>query len=345
MYLKIISEDQKSQYNKLVTHVMQSWEWGEFRKGMGLKVLRYGLFDGKNLKIAFQITFHNIPFVNKYVGYLPKGPEPDKELAIALKKIGQENNCAFIKIEPDVILSKAKDIYSSPTAQNDRVNNAFKKSPKPLFTKHNFILDLTKSEEELLKNMHPKTRYNIRIAEKHGVTVKERTDNEAFKTYLKLYFETTKRQGYHGHNENYHRKVWETLKKEGMARLLIATYQNEPLTAWMLFNFKDILYYPYGGSSIAHREVMSNNLVAWKAIKLGKKLKLKTFDMWGALGPNPDPKDPWIGFHRFKSGYGGRLVEYTGTYDLVLNWPIYFLFTAIDKLLPLKVFLLKLLGK
>ena len=130
-----------------------------------------------------------------------------------------------------------------------------------------------------------------------------------------------------------------------MARLMIAYYQNEPLTAWMLLNFKDTLYYPYGGSTKTHPEVMANNLVAWEAIKLGKKLDLKKFDMWGALGPDANPKDPWYGFHKFKLGFGGRLVEYIGTYDLVFNWPLYWAFTTIDKLMPLKIFLLKLLGK
>ena len=67
--------------------------------------------------------------------------------------------------------------------------------------------------------------------------------------------------------------------------------------------------------------------------------------MWGALGPDADPEDPWFGFHKFKQGYGGHLVEYIGTYDLVFNWPVYMLFTIIDRLTPFKVFLLKLLGK
>ena len=193
--------------------------------------------------------------------------------------------------------------------------------------------------------MHSKTRYNIRVAQKHGVSIEERLDDEAFKIYLKLYFETTKRQKYHGHNQEYHKQVWENLKKSQMARLLIAFYQKQPLTAWMLFSFKDTLYYPYGGSSKLHPEVMANNLIAWEAIKLGQKLHCKQFDMWGALGPSASSKDSWYGFHKFKMGYGGRLIEYIGTYDLVLNWPLYIFFTIIDRLTPLKVFLLRLLEK
>jgi lipid II:glycine glycyltransferase (peptidoglycan interpeptide bridge formation enzyme) len=336
MDIRPITDKQKSAYNKLVTHVIQSWEWGEFRKSLGIPLLRFGIYENGKLSKAFQLTLHKIPFTTQYVGYLPKGPAPDKKLAEALKKIGQESDCAFIKVEPGI----EKD-----TDHRIHIADSFIKSPKPLFTKYNFVLDITKSEEELLKNMHSKTRYNIRIAQKHGVKIETRTDNEAFKNYLELYFETTKRQGYHGHNEHYHQKVWETLKANNMARLLIASYKGKPLTAWMLLNFKDTLYYPYGGSSVIHREVMANNLVAWEAIKLGKKLGLKKFDMWGALGPDADPKDPWFGFHKFKQGYGGNLLEYIGTYDLIFNWPIYFLFTLIDRLTPLKVFLLKLLGK
>lgn len=335
MDLRLIKDNQKKEYNKLVTHVIQSWEWGEFRKKMGLTVLRYGIFDADKLKTVFQLTIHNIPFTKKTVGYLPKGPFPDKEFADALKIIGRKYNCAFIKIEPNVEIGSVQE----------KIDTSFKKTLKPLFSKHNFLLDLTKTEEELLKQMSSKTRYNIRVAQKHGVKVEEGNSEKSLETYLKLYFETTKRQGFTGHNRHYHKTVWKVLKAADMVRLIIATYDSEPLTAWMLFNFKDTLYYTYGGSTQKHKEVMSNNLVCWETIKLGRKLGLKTFDMWGALGPNADPKDPWFGFHRFKQGYGGKLVEYIGTYDLVFNWPLYLAFTAVDKLTPLKVFLLKLLGK
>lgn len=334
----IITSGQKTRYSSVISHIIQSWQWGDFRKKLGQIVLRYGIYQGQNLKEAFQLTLHPIPLTSWYVGYLPKGPFPDENLAESLKQIGKKFHCAFIKIEPNV---EATDMR--------KVAVAFKKSPKPLFTKHNFVIDLTKSEEELLKDMHPKTRYNIGVAKKHRVKIEQRVDEEAFETYLKLYFETTKRQGYYGHDERYHREFWKLFKASKMARILIAyikippTFEKIPLAAWMLVNFKDTLYYPYGGSSTLHRQVMANNLLAWEAIRMGKKLGLKRFDMWGALGPDARGSDPWFGFHNFKKGYGGKLVEYLGTFDLVFNWPVYILFTMVDKLMPLKVFLLKLL--
>jgi lipid II:glycine glycyltransferase (peptidoglycan interpeptide bridge formation enzyme) len=336
----IITSNQKVKYSDAVTHLMQSWQWGDFRKKMGQTVLRFGMYEGQALKSAFQISLHPIPFTRYFVGYIPKGPFPSEDLAKALKVIGKKYSCAFIKIEPDI-----------EAAGSRQQATGFRKSPKSLFTKFNFVIDLNKSEEELLKDMHPKTRYNIGVAQKHHVRIEQGVSNEDFETYLKLYFETTKRQGYHGHDENYHQEFWKLFKAAKMARILIAywkvppTFEKTPLAAWMLVNFKDTLYYPYGGSTTENRQVMANNLLAWEAIRMGKKLGLKTFDMWGALGPDADPNDPWFGFHNFKKGYGGRLVEYMGTYDLVFNWPIYILFTFIDKLMPLKVFLLKLLKR
>ena len=131
----------KSQYNKLVNHVIQSWEWGEFRQSLGIPVLRFGLYRKGKLTKTFQLTLHKIPFLNQYAGYLPKGPKPDHELSEALKKIGKENNCAFIKIEPDVIIHTPGVAFVPTDVPSPEVNriNSFIKSPKPLFTKKELL--------------------------------------------------------------------------------------------------------------------------------------------------------------------------------------------------------------
>src|SRR3989304_1295613 len=313
MTIREISPTNKNAYDKLVTHVIQSWEWGEFRKKMGIDLIRLCEYSSNKLTSAYQLTFHPVPFFkNITIGYFPKGPMPTKSMVNALVDFGAQKKAAFIKIEPNIISDRK-------TTNDERLTRlGLIPSKKSLFTKHNFIVDLTQSEENLLAKMHPKTRYNIKLAQKKGVKVYDSTADSDFKTYLKLYFETTRRQKYFGHSPAYHQKVWETLKPAKMARVLIAQYQKKPLVAWMLLNFGDTLYYPYGGSSLEHKEVMASNLVAWEAIRLGKRLNFKTFDMWGALPPDADKTDPWYGFHRFKEGYGGKHVEYVGTYDFVL---------------------------
>ncbi|KKR80859.1 MAG: FemAB family protein [Candidatus Daviesbacteria bacterium GW2011_GWA1_41_61] len=344
MDLKLVTDQQKKEYNSLVTHIMQSWQWGEFRQSLGTKVKRYGLYKNGKMVQAFQLTFHKIPLSNSYIGYLPKGPFPDENLAQALKKIAQEERCAFIKVEPDVEALSVK-------GKGLRIDKKFKVSPKPLFTKYNYLLDLTQPEEEILKKMHPKFRYNIKVAQKHGVKVEERTDDQAFAIYLKLHFATTQRQGFLSHTHKYHRQVWETLKQAQMARLLIAFYQPSdkkeplPLNAWMITNFKDTLYYPYGGSLKEYKNVMAPTLTAWEAIKLGKKLKLKKFDLWGGANPNLGAKDPYFGFSRLKENLGAELVEYIGTYDLVFNPLIYILINTLEKFNKIKVLLLKLVQR
>jgi lipid II:glycine glycyltransferase (peptidoglycan interpeptide bridge formation enzyme) len=104
------------------------------------------------------------------------------------------------------------------------------------------------------------------------------------------------------------------------------------LVVWIVFVFNGVLYYPYGASRSIHRELMASNLMMWEVIKFGKQQSCKLFDMWGSLGPNPDPKDPWYGFHRFKKGYGGDLVEFVGTFDLVQDYPIYKVYNLANNL-------------
>jgi len=130
MDLRLIEEGQKNEYNKAVTHIVQSWEWGEFRKNLGTKLFRYGLYQDGKLKIAFHLSFHKIPYTKYFVGYLAKGPIPSRDLKEALTKIGRDQNCAFIKVEPN--------IEESPIT----VDKNFKKSPKPHFTKYNYLVHI-----------------------------------------------------------------------------------------------------------------------------------------------------------------------------------------------------------
>jgi lipid II:glycine glycyltransferase (peptidoglycan interpeptide bridge formation enzyme) len=315
MDMQIITQDNKNAYNKAVSHPLQSYEWGEFRQSSGVKVIRRGFFS---------LSIHKIPHTPFSIGYLPKGNLPDQQLIDELRKIGKEEKCIFIQLEPNVM--------SNTKVQRDMLKLGLKPSARPLFTKYTFILDLTKSEEELLKNMHPKARYNIKVAQKHGVEVAEDNSDEAFKEYLNLMQETTTRQKFYAHTEMYHRQMWKNLKSQKIAHLFIAKYKGQVLTAWVLFVFKDTLYYPYGASTSQHREVMASNLMMWEAIRFGKKLGLKKFDMWGALGPNPDPKDPWFGFHSFKEKYGPQHVEFIGSFDLIINSPLYSLYKIANKL-------------
>lgn len=313
------------------THPLQTRTWGEFREQTGVKVV-FGS--------DFVMTLHRVPKTQFTIGYIPKGKLPTKPFIHELQKVGKENNCIFIQLEPNVTIDTT--ILRDKDIENKDAHNIFLSqypdihpAAHPLFTKYTFMLDLAQSEETLLKNMHPKTRYNIRVAEKKGVVVTEDNSEKAFETFLRLNHETNTRQKFYSHPDSYFwklRRIASKSESDFSFHLMTATYDKTILTSWVLFICGDTLYYPYGASSSEHREVMSNNLMMWEVIRFGKSLGLKQFDMWGSLGPNPDTKDPWFGFHRFKQGYGGALTEFVGSYDLVLNTPLYQGYKVADKL-------------
>ena len=321
--------EERGVFNSLAKHPLQSWEWGDFRETTGVSVERAVGFEGAEAKKQLQITFHPIPKLPYTVGYFPKGEIPNEMMSKTLLEMGKRNKALMIKIEPDVYRPIGSDNDLSEIRKT-LLNTGYEKG-RSLFTPYSFMLDLTKTEDQLLKNMKSKTRYNLRLAEKKGVTVEEDTSIDGFEEYLELLKLTTKRQSFYAHTEKYQRNMWKFMNKAGIARVLKAKYEGRTLAAWVMFVFNDTLYYPYGASSRENREVMASNLLMWEAIKFGKKLNLKTLDMWGSLGPNASPKDSWFGFHKFKEGYGATLMEFVGTYDLVIEPQLYKLYRIADR--------------
>ncbi len=323
MSIQIIEDSfDKNQFNSVSLHPLQSWEWGEARKKLGIEVLRMGEFKGTTLQNVYQLTFHIIPYTQYSIGYLPRSEFPSKEVLEFFYDYGGKHQIIFIKIEPNNLLSlrakRSNLLLRSLRRFAPRDDIRIVKSKHPLFPEWTQILDLTKSDEELLKAMHSKTRYNIRLAQKKGVVVKEMSTEKGFQIFSKLYFDTCKRQHYYGHTSRYHEIIWESLKNT-IAHILIAFYNNTPVAAYELFYFKNVFYYPYGGTSIEYRNVMAPNLLMWEAIRFGKALGAKKFDMWGSLPPQYDLNHSWAGFTRFKQGYGGKFVQFAGSYDLVIN--------------------------
>ncbi len=288
-----------------MTHPLQTKAWEEFRKSAGNEVVR---ING-NL-----ITLHKIPFLNKKIGIFEKGPAPTSKMLEELKTFGKKNNLIFIKLEPNVL--KSSNLVSLLRSEGAIPG-------KTLFTPTTFQIDLTKSEEELMKSFGSKTRYNIRLAEKKGVRVTEDNSDEAFEKYLELTKETTKMDKFFAHSEKYHRLMWKFMRKDKIAHLLTATYNKEIITTWILFSYQDILYYPYGARSAKHKNVMANNLMMWEAIKFGKKMGLKTFDLWG--------REEGKGFTKFKEGYNPKVVEFLGTWDLIIDKSLYYVYLIMEK--------------
>ncbi len=319
MTIREVTAKERDDYNRVVTHPVQSWEWGEFREKTGNKILRLGLYDKNKLVEGYLLTLHRLPYNNRYVAMLAKGPAPTRQMLTNLSSWAKEENVIFIRLEPNI------SIANKSSRRILELFKTFKMFPgRPFFNKNTPEIDLTQSEEELLRKMHPKTRYNIRLAQKHGVEVTEDNSEESFARYLDLMNETTRRQNYFAHSEHYHKLMWKTLRPAGIAHLLKAVYQGTTLVSWILFVWKDKLYYPYGASSSEHRNVMAPYAIMWQAIKFGKRLNLKSFDLWGS--------DEAKGYTRFKEGFGPENIESLGTWDLPISKNLYYLYRLAEEI-------------
>ena len=297
-------------------YFLQSKYWKEIKRKLGNKV--YEIDD-----YFFQTT--KLPFINKYVGYMPR-VDLNK---IDFKKVydkAKEAKCINLVIDP------INNIDETVKLNNIKDLNIITNNEVTIHLQNNLVVDLTKTEEELLKEMKPKHRYNLKLAEKKGVDVRIENSDKSFKTFLELYNKTIERQKYHGRDDKYLKIVWDTLKefekKDNSNLVYIATgYYNEtPVISWMLFIDKDTIYYPYGGTSDEYKNVMAPYLLVWKIIKWGKERDLKYLDLFGI------EEDTNEGYSRFKIGFGGIRIKYSDTLNLIISPLLFSIFSLAQEL-------------
>lgn len=297
----------------MVMHIVQSPEWGKFKNEYGTPSVRVG---------DILYTKHQIPFTNYFFGYSPKA-DPFKIDFGTLKKSLEENNCININFDvPNITV----DSKNSEESVNIFKSNGCVKSPRNQFASANVIMDLKPSEENILKNMHHKQRYNIKYAEKKGVKVRPIKNDNDFDAFFDLYKETSKRQKYFSRSKPYLKKIWDLFKPKDMCEILVAEHEGIPLSAWFFLIYEGILYYPYGGSSEEQKNLQASSILGWEGVKLGKAKNCEAFDMWGAAENPNDKSDPWWGFTNFKLKFGGKYVRYIDSYDYVVNPALYKMF-------------------
>src|SRR3989338_2952566 len=312
-------------------HFVQSKEWCEFKTLMGTRATAVN---------GSQLTIHKIPFTPWKIGYCPKVRPEDLDLE-KLYQTAKKEGCVFVKLD----VPHAQREFRVSALSTGRQSSEFRVvEGKAVFAHSTILLDLTKSDDELLSQMQEKARYNINLARRKGIEVKINESSsgstrrplveDAVGRFIELQKLTAERQRFFVHPDHYYRTCFETLSAHQMAYLLEAqvTSNNSQLTtnntaaSWMLFRQGNILYYPYGESNYEFRSYMPSSLLMWEAIQLGKKLGCKVFDLWGASENPEDKKDPWYGFTRFKLSFGGVHVKLAPTHDLVINPILYNIF-------------------
>ena len=309
-----MNSNQTTQWNQFVVErngsFLQSWQWGEFQRALGRKIWRIERGQVKGLLIK-----HNLPLRRNYL-YCPRGPLGEfpgeqnnfQMFLEEVKKTAKQERSIFLKIEPLRSFSGLSADFG------------FVKSPKKIQPAKTLILDLVQSEEELLSQMHQKTRYNIRLAQRKGVVVEIPNPEQIlsnFQTFYQLLKETAQRDKFYLHPREYYQKILEVLGREEMVRLYLAEYQGKVISGILVVFFGQTATYLHGASDYNFRQLMAPYLLQWRAIYQAKELGFRYYDLYGI------DEQRWPGLTRFKKGFGGREVVYPGASDLIFR-PIWY---------------------
>jgi peptidoglycan pentaglycine glycine transferase (the first glycine) len=327
-------------------HVLQSWAWGEFKSRHGWSVSRLLFQEGEHAVAAASVLQRKLPWLPVSILYVPKGPTVNwtkKDLVTRvlaeLEGFARRRRALFVKIDPDVYYPDDAPGFSprppcAPATARLLLARGWRFSDAQIQFRNTLLLDLLCSEERLLAAMKQKTRYNVRLAMRRGVTVRQGTTAD-LGTFYQLYAATSRRDGFPIRPLDYYRDAWGSFLEAGprsdassVAYLLLAEVEREAAAGLILFGFGSTAWYMYGASSDRHRRHMPNNLLQWEAIRHAKAAGCTLYDLWGAPD-RLDESDPMWGVVRFKLGLGGQLARGLGAWDFSSNRLGYRLYTQI----------------
>lgn len=302
-------------------HLLQTGEWGELKSAFGWKPVR--LVSGED---GVQILFRKLP-LGFTVGYIPKFSVRSDEVLFSqelwreVDSICKDNRAIFLKLEPDLW----QDDEPSPLPIT---NYRLQTSPHNIQPPRTITIDIRGTDEEILGRMKQKTRYNIRLAEKKGVTVRAWDDIESFHKMLLI---TGGRDGFGIHSQEYYQCAYDLLHPKQMGELLLAEYEGKPLAAVFVARNGNHAYYLYGASTDEERNRMPTYLLQWEAMKWAKARGCEEYDLWGVPDEEGDTleanfetrHDGLWGVYRFKRGFGGQLKRAVQAMDRVYNPLLY----------------------
>lgn len=284
-------------------HLLQSPLWGQFKAKFGWEPEVF-----RSQSSQAQVLFRKLP-LGLSLAYLPKGPvgEDWASLWPQIDAACKKHHSVFLQVEPDL---SENNLTPEIMAQMQ----GFRVEPHTIQPRNTILVDLQADEEELLAHMKQKTRYNIRLAEKKGVVVRETNDIQGF---YRLMQTTGTRDGFAVHDISYYQKAYEVFSPTGECVLLGAFFEEKPLAYLMLFFSGERSWYFYGASDDASRNLMPTYLLQWEAIRWSKAHGASVYDLWGI----PDASEAELeeqfmqrsdglwGVYRFKRGFGGEVVR------------------------------------
>jgi peptidoglycan pentaglycine glycine transferase (the first glycine) len=289
-------------------HLLQTGEWGELKSAFGWEPVR--MISGE---AGVQILFRKLP-LGLTIGYISKA-KVEQSLWYEIDDVCQKYHAIFCKLEPDLW-------------ENSVESNQLRISPHNIQPPRTLIVALKDPEEAILARMKQKTRYNIRLAEKKGVTVRAWDDVGSFHQMMLL---TGERDQFGVHSLEYYERAYDLLHPKQKGELLLAEYEGKPLAALFVARNGNRAYYLYGASRDEDRNRMPTYLLQWEAMKWAKARGCEEYDLWGApdedeatLEANFEKRhDGLWGVYRFKRGFGGELKRAVQAMDRVYNPLLY----------------------
>jgi len=328
------------------SHILQTWQWAQFKAMYGWRPIPKVWRDEDGHVFAAAMILERKSRVTPIgpdlkVLYIPRGPllswhnlSQRKLVLDDLQALAAEEKAIFIKIDPEVIIGFGLPENTSPEqtspqneVETDLLNRGWLYSQDQIQFRNTVWLDLTGSEADWLARMKPKTRYNLRLAAKKGVKIRQGSASDLPAVY-RMYAETSVRDGFVIRPEEYYLRVWKYFLDAGMAEVLLAEADGELIAGLILFFIGDRAWYLYGMSRPLQREKMPNYLLQWEAMRRAKEHGCAQYDLWGAPDVFDESDSMW-GVFRFKEGLGGEIVRFIGAWDFPSRPWLYKMYTQI----------------
>ncbi len=331
MTVKKLDENSKTEFDEFVANhpfgtFLQSWGWGEWQISQHKKVERYFFMSEDRIAGAAQLILNTSPLGQYW--YCPYGPLWDRstedktvtELLQSLKaEVTAKKNVLFLRIEP---------------TQQFVVKELQARKSAAVHPPQTLITNIEPAGEELLKSFHHKTRYNIKVAQKQGVSIT--SHKEVKSEVIDLIMMTSERQNYRNHSAEYIKKLWEFFAENSTNITItgyLASQNSQPLAAGLMVDFGKTRMYLFGGSNYEYRNLMAPYLLHWQAILDAKELGFTRYD----FGATENASGHTGGYLRFKLGFNPQTINFAGTYDLVAKNYHYYLFSILRKLNRLRL--------
>jgi lipid II:glycine glycyltransferase (peptidoglycan interpeptide bridge formation enzyme) len=334
--------------------------WQQHESDLELIVITEGDLKVRN-PAAAALVLERKAFQGLSVMYVPKGPIlcdwSDKNLRKKvigdLQEFVKRAGAIQIKIDPDVVVGRGvpgeEDAAIDPQGilfEEELSKGGWRFSSDQIQFRNTFLIDLRPEEDELLNRMKSKTRYNIRLASRKGITIRYGDLTDLGKIY-KMYAETSSRGGFTIRGEDYYQTLWQAFMKESLdsvidpaAQLIIAEFEGIPVAGAVMFRFGARAWYLHGMSLPEHSDKMATYLIQWEGMRWAKENGCTTYDMWGAPD-HFDESDSMWGVYRFKRGFGGEVIRTIGAWDYPVKPLVYKLYT---RLLPILLNALRKIG-